>query len=330
MSDDDVSVLPWLLDTDPALRWQVERDIALAPEEVWRATRARVATEGFGARLLALQDEDGSWGGGAHFPTRKDERALRVEGEEDAQPWTATSWSLTALREWGVDAEALEGTAEKIAENLRWEYEDRPFWEGEVDACINASTLANGAWLGTDVSPLVAWFAEHQLEDGGWNCEWVEGSTRSSFHSTLNALRGILWWETATGRNDLRRTRLRGEEYLLRRRLTVSHTTGELVGPWVEHLAYPSRWVYSSLHALDYFRAASLHDRIAPDPRLADAIALLRESRGADGRWSSNVRYTGERWFEVDVDKGEPSPWLTFLATRVLEWWDLPDHQEER
>ncbi len=55
----DARLTGWLLDSDPALAWQVERDLVGAPEETWQATRARVATEGFGAELLAHQDPDG-------------------------------------------------------------------------------------------------------------------------------------------------------------------------------------------------------------------------------------------------------------------------------
>lgn len=215
----DPALLSWLLNNDPALRWQVERDLAGSPEAEWQATRSRVPTEGFGARLLALQDPDGQWAGGAFFPAGFD-----FEGPEAApgagQPWTATTWSLNSLREWGVDARELAGTVELIAQNSRWEYDDLPYWDGEVDCCINASTLANGTWLGADVAGLARWFPEHQLDDGGWNCEWVEGSKRSSVQSTLNVLKGLLYRETATGGDELlRAARKKGEEYLLERRL---------------------------------------------------------------------------------------------------------------
>ena len=139
----DTQILDWMLDTDPSLRWQVERDLVGAPPAVWQATRARVAREGFGARLLALQDADGQWAGGAYFPADFD-----FQGPEAVpgagQPWTATTWSLNALREWGVDASALMGTAELLAANSRWEYENLPYWGGEVDCCINAWTMVNG------------------------------------------------------------------------------------------------------------------------------------------------------------------------------------------
>lgn len=318
----DPSLVDWLLDSDPALRWQVERDLVHEPEVVWAATRARVATEGFGAQLVALQDPDGQWAGGAYFPRDVIEAGPDAP-QEPGQPWTATTWSLNALREWGLDASVLAGTAELLAANSRWEHEDLPYWSGEVDCCINASTVANGVWLGADVEGIVAWFVEHQLLDGGWNCEWVEGSTRSSFHSTLNAVVGLLAHEVATGGSEATRAaRHAGEEYLLARALLRRRSTGEQVGPWAVRFAYPFRWAYSLLRATDHLRRAALVDGTEPDPRAAEAVELVRAARQPDGTWTQGVRQAGRVWFEVDVGEGEPSPWLTFYALRVLGWWD--------
>lgn len=312
----------WMLDSDPALRWQVERDIALVPTATWQATRARVATEGMGARLLALQDADGQWAGGSYFP-----RGFDFSGPEAAdgagQPWTATTWSLNSLRDWGLDADALRGTAALLATNSRWDYNGGPYWQGEVDCCINAFTLANGAWLGADVEPLAQWFVDHQQSEGGWNCDWVEGSTRSSFDSTLNSLGGILYYESVVDAGAaLHSARRAAEEYLLERRLMFSLTTGEILSQRVTHFAYPFRWFYSALRAVDYFRAASLLDDTSPDPRLADAIEVIRAARTPDGKWVQERRHPGAAWFEVDVAPGEASKWLTFYGARVLDWWD--------
>jgi len=314
----------WLLDSDPALRWQVERDLLGAPSDVWRATRDRVATEGFGARLLALQDPDGRWAGGAYFPAAAP--VTDAEGHaEEGQPWTATTWSLNALREWGLDPQVLRArrTPELLAEHCRWEYDDLPYWEGEVDWCLNAYTLANGAWLGVDVSGLMRRTLDGRQPDGGWNCAWVDGATVSSFHSTLNVLRGLLAHEELTGRDDeVRSARRTGEEYLLRRHLLRRLSTGEPVAPWVTRFAYPFRWYYSVLHATDYFRRASLLDGTEPDPRLAEAVEVVRAARRPDGTWLQDRRHPGAVWFEVDAPAGEPSRWLTLYATLVLRWWD--------
>ncbi|MCR2783589.1 MULTISPECIES: squalene cyclase [unclassified Microbacterium] len=306
----------WLLDSDPALRWQVERDVIHDPPEVWQATRARVPREGFGARLLALQDPDGQWAGGSFFPHDATE-------DEDGQPWTATTWSLNALREWGVDAAALGDTAARLDANCRWDYDDLPYWGGEVDCCINAYTLSNGAWLGADVRGVGQWFLDHQLADGGWNCEWIEGSTRSSFHSTLNTLKGLLWYERVVGGDDeLRAARHVGQEYLLERRLLRRLSDGEPVAPWATKLTYPFRWRFNALNALDHFREAARFDEVPPDPRLADAVEVVRAARRADGTWLQEGREPGRVWFHVDVEPGEPSKWLTLIGTRVLDWWD--------
>ncbi|MFC4943538.1 squalene cyclase [Pseudonocardia sp. GCM10023141] len=314
------SVTSWLQDSDPALRWQVERDLLGAPAEAWEATRARVATEGFGARLLALHDPDGQWAGGAFFPAPGRGPAAP---EEAGQPWTATTWTLNALREWGVDASALRGTAALLAANSRWEYDDLPYWGGEVDCCINAWTVANGLWLGADIAGIVDWFVEHRQPDGGWNCEWVEGSTRSSFPSTLNSLTGLLAYDVATGGTDATlAARRSGEEYLLRRALLRRASTGELVGPWVSRFTYPFRASYNALVATDHFRRARLFDGRAPDPRMAEAIELVRAARQPDGTWLQGSRLPGQVWFEVDVAEGEPSKWLTLYGMRVLAWWD--------
>ena len=316
----DETVVAWLLDSDPALRWQVERDIVGEPPEVWKATRARTATEGFGARLLAVQDPDGQWAGGAFFPS--DFEFDGPDAASGAQPWTATTWTLNSLREWGIDADALHGTADLLAENSRWEYEDLPYWSGEVDCCINAWTVANGVWLGADVTGIVDWFLDHQMAEGGWNCEWVEGSTRASFHSTLNSLKGLLAYEEATGGSEATRVaRSAAEEYLLQRELIRRLSTAEPVGPWVDRFIYPCRWLYSVLNAAEYFREASLFDGLPPDPRMAQAIDIIGSARQPDGTWLQGAPHPGRVWFDVDVSEGEPSKWLTLSATRVLAWW---------
>lgn len=316
----DPRLRDWLLDSDPALRWQVERDLLGAPAAVWEQTRSRVAREGFGAALLSRQDPDGQWAGGAHFPARFFDGGRPAEPE---QPWVATSWSLKDLRDWGADAAALGDTAARLDANCRWEYDDLPFWGGEIDVCINSYTLAAGAWLGVDVSTLARWFVEHRLDDGGWNCEAEEGdSVRSSFHSTLNAVRGLLDYERRSGDASVRDARHGGEEYLLRRRLMFRESTGSLVDSFVTEFVYPYRHRYSALTALDHFREAALFEGSAPDARLAEAVEAVHAARQPDGTWLQGAPLPGRTWFDVDAPEGEPSRWLTLIGTRVLDWWD--------
>lgn len=312
----DAQLAAWLLDSDPALRWQVQRDLVGEPEDVWRATRARVATEGFGAELLRHQDPDGQWAGGPFFPAGWDFES------DQPQPWTATTWALKDLREWGLDASVLAGTAEKLA-STRWEYEDMPYWGGEVDVCINSWTLSNGLWLGADVDGIVDWFLTHQLDDGGWNCEWVDGAKVSSYHSTLNALFGLLDYQLVTGDGArVRQARKAGEEYLLSRDLFRRLSTGEPFFERVFSLAHPRRWCYHALAAADYFRAAGIADGTSLDPRMAEAVENIRGQRQPDGRWLQGYRLRGDVWVHVDAPTGEPSKWVTVQAMRVLDWWD--------
>lgn len=311
----------WLLDSDPALRWQVERDLLGAPDSTWRATRDRVATEGWGAKLLSAQDADGQWAGGAYFPSRDFDGDIIVSAP--GQPWIATTWALKDLREWGLDPAVLAGTADQLAAHSRWEHDDLPYWGGEIDVCINSFTLAAGGWLGVDVSALVAWFGAHRLADGGWNCEAEESdSVRSSFHSTLNAVRGLLAYEQLTGDLSVRGPRHGGEEYLLQRGLVRRLSTAEMVDDFVTDFVHPARWQYNALAALDHFRDASRVEGRPPDLRLAEAVELVRAARQPDGTWLQGNTLPGAVWVVEDAPTGQPSKWLTLQAQRVLDWWD--------
>ncbi|GAA1229405.1 hypothetical protein [Oryzihumus leptocrescens] len=308
--------LGWLLDSDPAIRWQVLRDLTDAPAAEVAAERARVATEGWGARLLAARDPDGQWMGGACFPGR---------GEPPPaghQPWTATLPAMMELYDFGLDPST--GTAREmtalVAANCRWEYNDKPFFTGEVEPCINGRTVTLGAYFGADVDDLVARLLTDQLDDGGWNCGTEQGSTVSSFASTINVLEGLLEYEGATGGSEeLRAARRRGEQYLLDRSLFRRRSTGEVaVGAWLG-FSFPTRWQYDVLRALEYFRRSDVRD-----PHLGEAIELVRRKRQDDGTWLLENTHPGAVHVELEQGDGRPSRWNTLRATRVLTWWDAP------
>ena len=196
-----MSVTDWLLDSDPSIRWQTLRDLRDAPADVVAAERARVATEGWGERLLNLQGEDGQWDGGALFPRGREYFSSAEAARDDGQPWTATEPTLTLLRLLGVDpgAERVRHAIERVRQNSRWEHDFEPFFAGEVEPCINGRTVAVGAYFGENVDGIVSLLLTQQLEDGGWNCEAENGSVRSSFHSTINVLEGLLDHEQTGG-----------------------------------------------------------------------------------------------------------------------------------
>jgi len=315
------TVIDWLLDADPAVRWQVLRDLLDAPEAQWRAERARVETHGWGARLLGHQDADGQWAGGSFVPAGFTPQIWQAEG----QPWTATTYALTQLRGFGLDPASarMQRSVELIGAHSRWDHDGQPFWEGEVEECINGRTVADGAYFGVDVVPIVQRLLGEQQPDGGWNCERANGSVRSSFDTTINVLEALLEFERATGDGTaVGAARARGERFLLDRRLFRRLGTGEVADEGFLDLIYPARWHYGVLRALDHFRAASLVDGTAPDPALAEAIEVVRSRRLPDGRWPLDRRLPGRVWFEMDDGPGAPSRWVTLLAMRVLRWWD--------
>jgi hypothetical protein len=314
-----MAVLDWLLDSDPALRWQVLRDLADAPAELVAAERARVATEGWGARLLALQGADGQWAGGALFPAP---RARPGNGEQpEGQPWTATAYSLVNLHDFGVDpgSDKVRRAVAQVREHCRWEHAGQPFFAGEVEPCINGMTVVLGVYFGQRVDAVVARLLDEQLEDGGWNCEVENGSVRSSFHTTIRVLEGLLAHEHATGGSAQSiAARRRGERYLLERKLFRRKSTGAVVEPaWLE-FSFPTRWHYDVLRALEYFRATG----DPPDRQLNEAIDLLRSKRQSDGTWLLENTHPGAVHFALEDGDGRPSRWNTLRALRVLRWYE--------
>jgi hypothetical protein len=308
-----MSVIDWLLDGDPAIRWQVLRDLTDAPPAEVTAERARVEREGWGAQLLALEDPDGLWDGGACFPAS-------YTGGEPGQPWTATMHTLQTLEIFGLDpaSEAARRAIALIADHGRWEHEGQRYFDGEVEPCINGRTIDAGAYFGVDVSAMVERILGERLADGGWNCEVENGSVRSSFDTTINVLDGLLEFERATGGSDaVREARRSGEKYLLERGLFRRKTTGEVAAPAYLDFAFPYYWHYDLLRVLDYFRQAGAE----PDPRMAEAVEVVRSKQQPDGRWLLDRIHPGRVHFALDGEVGEPSRWNTLRALRVLDWW---------
>jgi len=308
------SVTEWLLDSDPAIRWQVLGDLTHSPAEEVAAERARVAREGWGAALLAARDPDGQWLGGACFPGRGEPPS------DGSQPWTSTLPVMLELRALGLDPaspEAQEMTA-AVAANCRWEYDDLPFFDGEVEECINGHTVTLGAYFGAHVDGIVSRLLAGRLADGGWNCEAERGATVASFNSTICVLEGLLEYEEAGhGTDETRAARRGGEDYLLERSLLRRKSTGEVpVEAWRE-FSFPTRWHYDVLRALEYFRAAG----DPPDQRVDEAVQVLRSRQQPDGRWLLENTHRGIVHFTLEEGDSRPSRWNTLRALRVLRWY---------
>lgn len=314
-----MSVIDWLLDSDPSIRWQVMRDLTGAVAGEVALERARVATEGLGARLLALQADDGRWGGAAWN-----------------RGWNSTMHVLMLLRGMGLDpaSEQARRAVSLVRERVMWqgcgpkECDRNRFFEGEIEPCINGQVAAVGAYFGEDVRGIVDRLLSEQLPDGGWNCEAPKRSTRSSFNTTICVLEALLEHERAGGGSRVvTEARLRGQEYLLERRLFRRRSTGEVIerdrksGTIWTRFAFPTWWHYDVLRGLDYLRSAG----VEPDERVAEAIELVASKRDAEGRWLLEVRYYGVMPVEMDEGEGRPSRWNTLRALRVLRWYGRGD-----
>jgi Prenyltransferase and squalene oxidase repeat len=309
-----VTPIDWLLDSDsdPAIRWQAVRDLTDADPSTVAAERARVTREGLGAAILSHQQADGAW---------------RREG---APAWLTTLFTLQLLRATGADpADSAIANAMALAEStLRWDCTPgnwdlrsvktgNPFFEGEEEPCINGGVLAFGAYFGHLNEKLARRLLSEQLPDGGWNCD-APKSKCSSFHTTICVLEGLLEYERAIGVSvEIAAARRRAEEYLLERALFRRKSTGEVACAEFLEFAFPPRYRYDILRALDYFRAAGARS----DPRMSEAIAIIESKRQPDGRWLLENSYTESLALPLAESIGQPSRWNTLRALRVLSWY---------
>jgi hypothetical protein len=298
-------VIDWLLDTDPSIRWQVMRNLTDTPAEIVAAERSRVASEGWGPRLLDQQRPDGQWGDGVATPF-----------------WWSNLYTLLFLRDLGLDpTSARARTAiDRVRSHVTWGpgFGDSPFFAGEVEPCINGRVVALGAYFGEPSDRLVDRLLSEQLADGGWNCEAERGSVRSSFHTTICVLEGLLAFEQAFGAaSAVTDARRRAHEYLLERRLLRRLSTGEIIEPAWTEFAFPTLWHYDVLRALDYLRAAG----VQPDARVEEAVATVLDRRQDGGRWLLDVRHRNTLHEELAGTVGAPNRWMTLRALRVLDWY---------
>ena len=308
-----MTTIDWLLDSDPAIRWQVKRDLTDASPDDVATERARVSVEGWGAQLLALQDSDGRWDGGTYRPGWVDESKPFFDA------WTATHFALQLLREFGLDPESPQArrAVGLVRGNVRWEANNALYFEGETEPCINGMAMANGAYFGEPVDGIVERLLDDQLPDGGWNC-WAEfGAAVSSFHTTICVLEGLLESEQKAGfSEEVAAARRRGEEYLLERSLFRSRSSRQIIDPRFTMFSFPTRWYYDVLRALDYFRSTGG----GLDERCAEAVDLVVGKRDEQGRWPLENTHQGPTHFEMEGPDGFPSRWNTLRAQRVLRW----------
>jgi hypothetical protein len=299
------AVMRWLLDSDPSIRWQVMRDLGGEANDAVAAERSRIASEGWGAKLLDRQRPDGKWGDGTSEPQ-----------------WASTLHTLLLLRVMGLDpgSARTQAMVRVVRDRVTWgpEFGDSPFFEGEVEPCINGGTLALGSYFGESSDRLVDRLLGEQLKDGGWNCEAERGSVRSSFHTTICVLEGLLEYEKAKGANAaVTNARARAHEYLLERRMFRRRSTGQVIDPSWTRFCFPTTWHYDVLRGLDYLRGAG----VERDERVAEAIGLVLKRQHQNGRWPLHKPHPDPIHLDMEGGQGKPSRWNTLRALRVLSWW---------
>jgi hypothetical protein len=306
------STVEWLLAGDPAIRWQTLQDLAGAPAGRIERQRRSIAHEGWGHRLLARQNARGMWAGGMYSPK-----------------WTSTTYTMLLLRDFGLPStnrQARKACALLLDEGLQPDgginYGTWASWTRRSETCITGMVLSILSYFEFDderLDTIARHLLEHQMSDGGWNCARVRGATHSSVHTTISALEGLRNYERHRGGElrGIQRAQRRGREFLLVHRLFRSHRTGEIIKKEFLRFAFPPRWHYDILRALDYFQSID-----APrDRRLTEAIDIVRRGRRSDGRWQLQHSHRGKSYFPLEP-QGAPSRWNTLRALRVLKWWE--------
>jgi len=306
--------IDWLMAGDPAIRWQVLRDLVEAGAGAVERERRKIAREGWGGRLLALQSPDGRWAVGQS-----------ADSGLYSPKWISTTYTMLTLRDFGLpptNRQARRACAILLERGLQKDGGINYGWRGRSETCITGMVLSILSYFEHPDERLDV-LAEHLLErempDGGWNCQRWQGATHASVHTTISVLEGLRHYELHRGRSrrEVREAQHRGREFLLVHRMFRSHRTGEVIKPEFTRFSFPPRWHYDILRGLDYFQAVD-----APrDERLEDAIEIVRERRRPDGRWLLQNRYRGKTYFKLERI-GASSRWNTLRALRVLKWWE--------
>lgn len=305
---DTSETIRWLLQGDPAIRWQVLRDLCNEPAQVYEGEQALVAKEGWGVRLLSKQDSDGNWGGGIYSPK-----------------WKSTTYTLLTLRQLGLspaNPQALRGCEKFFFRGLEQDGGIN-LWKSfhHSETCINGMILMMVSYFrypDERIHSVVEYLLKEQMPDGGWNCERIKGATHASFHTTISVLEGLAEYVSTYPQAfvAIKPAIKNAHEFLLQHHLYKSHCTGEVVDPAMALMHFPPRWHYDFLRALDYFQFV----KAPKDERMNDAIDLLRQKQNKEGRWVVNAPWPGLVYFHME-ETGRPSRWNTLRALRVLKWW---------
>jgi hypothetical protein len=311
----DKSITEWLLKGDISIQCQVHRDILRSSEALINKLQKRIETEGWGSLFLGAQNENGHWGRGFYQPK-----------------WTSTHYTLMDLKNIG-----LPKNNRKIHKSIKMIFDQAFCNDGGInysktllhsDVCINGMVLGfasyfnvQGETVVSKIVSLVDSLLATQMDDGGWNCEYIHGASHSSMHTTISVLEGLFEYKNAGGvhrTGEILDAERRAIEFLLEHRLFQSHRTGMIMDKKMLMLSYPSRWRYDILRALDYLRSYGA----GYDKRMEDAFKKLLKKRRSDGSWPLQMKHPGQVHFDMEKT-GQPSRWNTLRALRVLEHFKI-------
>ncbi|MCF8241607.1 MAG: hypothetical protein K9J16_09495 [Melioribacteraceae bacterium] len=304
----NTKVINWLLEGDPSIRWQTLRDIAGANKNTFNIERAKIESEGWGAKLLSLQDENGLWAKGIYTPK-----------------WTSTTYTLLLLKRFGLNPNNRQ--AKKAANILidKGLYNDGGinFFQSlkNSETCVTGMVLSLASYFKINhekITSLVDHLLNHQFKDGGWNCQWYRGATHSSFNTTLSVLEALDDFQNFSDykSTDINISVSKAHEFLFAHRLYKSDKTGKVVSSTFTKFSFPPRWHYDVLRVMDYFQ----HKKIPFDERMSDGLDLIFKKREKSGKWKLQQKYPGKTFFDME-NVGEPSRWNTLRSLRVINFY---------
>lgn len=306
------NIINWLLEGDPAVRYQTMRDLTDAkPDEVKRE-RNRIEKEGWGFAFLERAKPEGGWGLQYYQPK-----------------WISTHYTLLDLKNLGINPDVPI-----IQKSIDYVFTIPAGIDGGVnigvtvnysDVCVNGMILNFASYfkhIGKDLEFIVDYLIKTQMDDGGWNCRYCrEGAVHSSLHTTICTLEGLNEY-IKNGYfyrvSELPQIMERAHEFILMHKLFKSDKTGEIIDEKMTRLSYPPRWKYDILRAMDYFRDAG----VSYDTRMQDAVDLILSKQRKDGTWPVQAKHAGEVHFDMEKTGG-PSRWNTLRVLRVLKHFNI-------
>lgn len=302
------NIIEWLIDGDPSIKYQTYRDLLNKPGKECAKERKNINQNGWAQKLLSYQGENYLWNNSLYSPK-----------------WISTTYTLYTLAFLqAYPVENILKACEILLDKGFSPDKGINYWKTRKNSetCVTGITLFICSFFLLDdkrLPSLVEHLLEHQMDDGGWNCQWEIGATHSSFHTTIIVLEALNAYQKGYMKQDaiLEEAQKKGMEFLLQHKMYQSHRTGKTVDKKMVTFPFPPHWHYDIMRGLDYAQARNY----TKDPRFEDAIKILYSKRNKDGTWNMNAGYPAKKYFSFEKT-GNPSMINTLRGTRILKWWE--------